>query len=363
MANQLRSKRGLVSGTTASGTRPRRVQLQDWEKGRSTRPFFSMKHVLIISISQDVHADRVEKLVSVSAPVIRLNMDDPNEWNFEYKNGEPNLRYQSKEFGIENIKSVFLRRLPSPKSFQKLVPKNLGKFTDYIVSQKYAIFQECLSILSRTVTFLNPLRVNEFLGKTIQHFIANRHGLITPETYVGENPDSAKKFIQEFMNNGVRICTKPVENIKIELEDGIKTRFTQLLTPSLLPEINSLKLCPLIFQTYTEKLFEVRGTIVGSKILACRIDSQAAPGDTAIDWRRYNIPKTPHYKYQIPTDIERKIISFHKEIEAVYSSFDLIVDKTGNHIFLETNPYGQWLWIEDLTGLPISKALSEKLLS
>lgn len=32
-------------------------------------------------------------------------------------------------------------------------------------------------------------------------------------------------------------------------------------------------------------------------------------------------------------------------------------DEDGRYIFLELNPNGQWAWIEELTGLPISDTL------
>ena len=44
-------------------------------------------------------------------------------------------------------------------------------------------------------------------------------------------------------------------------------------------------------------------------------------------------------------------------LELQYGAFDFILDKFGNHYFLEVNPNGQWAWIEHLAGLPISKEI------
>jgi hypothetical protein len=44
------------------------------------------------------------------------------------------------------------------------------------------------------------------------------------------------------------------------------------------------------------------------------------------------------------------------------TSFDIVRSRDGDYVFLETNPYGQWLWIEDLTGLPITSAIADALL-
>jgi hypothetical protein len=47
----------------------------------------------------------------------------------------------------------------------------------------------------------------------------------------------------------------------------------------------------------------VRATVIGDKIFAAKIDSQKAGGGTAIDWRRYNIPITPHSEIKLPNDV------------------------------------------------------------
>jgi len=40
----------------------------------------------------------------------------------------------------------------------------------------------------------------------------------------------------------------------------------------------------------------------------------------------------------------------------------MIVTPQGEYIFLEINPNGQWLWIEELANLPISQALADLLI-
>ena len=107
----------------------------------------------------------------------------------------------------------------------------------------------------------------------------------------------------------------------------------------------------------------MRATVIGDKIFAAKIDSQKAGGGTAIDWRRYNIPITPHSEIKLPNDVCDRIINLHKRIGLIYSAFDFVVTTDGDYVFLETNPYGQWLWIEDLTGLKISKAIVDFLSS
>ena len=45
-----------------------------------------------------------------------------------------------------------------------------------------------------------------------------------------------------------------------------------------------------------------------------------------------------------------------------FGCFDFIVTPSGEYVFLECNPNGQWLWVELETGLPISQAIAEFLI-
>jgi glutathione synthase/RimK-type ligase-like ATP-grasp enzyme len=49
------------------------------------------------------------------------------------------------------------------------------------------------------------------------------------------------------------------------------------------------------------------------------------------------------------------------ELGLVFGTIDLKVADNGDHVFLEINPQGQFLYIEILTGLPISNALADFL--
>ena len=47
-----------------------------------------------------------------------------------------------------------------------------------------------------------------------------------------------------------------------------------------------------------------------------------------------------------------------------FGAFDFIVSKKDKeYVFLEINPNGQWLWLEQLGGSKISKTLAEYLVS
>ncbi len=119
---------------------------------------------------------------------------------------------------------------------------------------------------------------------------------------------------------------------------------------------------PIFLQKYIEKDYEVRYTVVGDEHLVCKIDSQKS--DIAkTDWRRYDLANTPHSVITPPDEIKNKVKLLMKEFDLIFGALDFIVAQDGTWYFLEINSSGQYLWIEDLTGLKITDAIKNKLIS
>lgn len=124
----------------------------------------------------------------------------------------------------------------------------------------------------------------------------------------------------------------------------------------------ALRFCPVIFQAYVPKLFELRITVVGKQVFAAEIHSQQA-NHTRHDWRRYDNYKTPHLPHQLPCSMEQRCVHLVEQLGLSYGAIDMVVTPDGRYVFLEINPNGQYLWIEETTGLPISDAICDLLMS
>ena len=57
---------------------------------------------------------------------------------------------------------------------------------------------------------------------------------------------------------------------------------------------------------------------------------------------------------KLSKDIEESLLRLNKYYNLNYSAIDLIQDKNDEIYFLELNPNGQYLWIEEELKLPIS---------
>ena len=49
------------------------------------------------------------------------------------------------------------------------------------------------------------------------------------------------------------------------------------------------------------------------------------------------------------------------ELGLLFGTIDMKLTEGGEHVFLEVNPQGQFLYIEILTGLPIANAVADFL--
>jgi len=256
---------------------------------------------------------------------------------------------------------------------------------------------ECLAYLNALYRCLDHCRwVNPWLperlaaDKTGQLVKAKSEGLAVPRTLVSNDPRAAHDFFEQC---GGRVIFKPLLGLVTgrppeysaqlrasfdgqfafppDCKDPSSRResrvvFTQLLTLDRLEELDSLAVCPAIFQEYVEKQVELRITIVGDQVFTAAIHSQEHP-ETQVDFRRLalmtNHESVKHTIFDLPIEIRSKLLSLMNKLGLVFGCVDMILTPRGEYVFLEVNPAGQWGWIEQMTGMPITEALVELLVS
>jgi glutathione synthase/RimK-type ligase-like ATP-grasp enzyme len=318
------------------------------------------KFVIIFTRTQDEHSDKVcEILSSLDITPVRVFRDRILDFRFEFWRDSLLLLTPTGHFDGRKALSVFMRTVPVLSDFGPASDEEVTTPEGYVALQRASLFSDWLAALTLHIPFVNdPQTVATVAGKGIQRHIATRAGLRTPDLYIGEQSELATGFLQSLRKRGSSLCSKTISNKAVLLNGQKHIRFTEKLTAEQETRLETLDGCPIILQPYIEKSYELRVTVAGNDIHACKISSQAAGGGTAIDWRRYNIPKTPHEPYRLPEFLCSSILRFHEMCGLHYSAFDFIRGIDGEYLFLETNPYGQWLWIEMLTGMKISESVA-----
>jgi glutathione synthase/RimK-type ligase-like ATP-grasp enzyme len=117
---------------------------------------------------------------------------------------------------------------------------------------------------------------------------------------------------------------------------------------------------PAIYQDYAEKAKEWRVTVVGDRVFDVAIYTDDEAKD---DWRKHQFTKKVNFKSEeIEDDIKQKCMQFLGQYGLKYGAFDFVEDNEGRTTFLECNPNGQFMWLEEILDLPISDAIADELI-
>ncbi len=145
---------------------------------------------------------------------------------------------------------------------------------------------------------------------------------------------------------------------------------TVLQTQSLEQFSEELPLSPLIFQKLYERERDLRVVLVGrGETAKCFTASIDIVKSKSIDWREYQTETAICYidLQKLNPSLYQSLLQYHSKSLLSYGAYDIILSKEGDKevpIFLECNPIGNWLWIENALPdqLPISDAIAKMLL-
>jgi hypothetical protein len=98
----------------------------------------------------------------------------------------------------------------------------------------------------------------------------------------------------------------------------------------------------------------IRLTVVDDGMYAARIDSPH------LDWRT-DVERCRYQPVDTPAEVAEPVRRLLGLLRLRFAALDFAVDRDGRWWFLEVNPNGQWLWIEQETGLPIAAAIAAAL--
>jgi glutathione synthase/RimK-type ligase-like ATP-grasp enzyme len=195
--------------------------------------------------------------------------------------------------------------------------------------------------------------------KPLQLALAARAGLSIPETRITDDPQEIRELYRRW---GGRMVAKLVggQLLAPTVEEQYVV-YTTLIEQEDLRSDAALAACPAIYQRCVEKAFDLRVTVVGERLFACRIDSQSNERG-AVDWRRAGVGAVPIRPYELDPDTAARCLALMRRLGLDLAGLDLIVTPDGETVFLEVNAAGQWLWVQEATRMPIAAAIVDQLL-
>ena len=186
--------------------------------------------------------------------------------------------------------------------------------------------------------------------KVYQLKVASELGFRVPRTLVTNDPESAAAFVDAEGEAGTIY--------KAFSATERAWRETRLLKPQERTQLSAVRFAPVIFQEHIRADIDLRITVIGEAMFSAEILSGET--DYHVDFRMTMHAATirPHV---LPDEVVKKLRAYMNALGLVYGAIDMRLTPDGEYVFLEINPAGQWLFIEERTGQPITAALVEYL--
>jgi len=310
--------------------------------------------VLILAPEWDFTADRMVKaLEERAARVARVD----TAWFPQQAGIDARLRdgrwmgtlsAGGRAIALEGLRSVWYR---SPSAFQ--FPAELSP-----TERNWAMSETKLGVggvlAALPVKWINhPSRNADAAYKPVQLVTAARCGLTVADTLVTNLPDSVRDFAQ-----AGETVTKAFGAAAIVEDGGRKTTFTHRLDDADLADLRGINVAAHQFQRWIPKSCEARVIVVGDQVFAAGIYAETA--ETYLDWRN-DYSALWYERLEPPGDVVAGILEYCIQLGLTYGAFDFVIRPDGEWVFLECNAGGQYGWIEDAIGAPITDTLADLL--
>jgi ATP-grasp ribosomal peptide maturase len=209
-------------------------------------------------------------------------------------------------------------------------------------------------ILSAMNCWLNhPARMAAAEFKPVQLDAAVQAGLHVPRTIVTSEPD----YAAEFAESVGQVIYKPLASPSFESHGRRQLIYASPVRPEDLPD-PAIRLTAHLFQEWIEHVHAVRVTVIDGKFFASAIYAGSDAG--RIDWRS-DYSALTYDATEVPKMVRQGVLILMSKLSLRFGALDFLVTPSGDWVFLEINPNGQWAWIEDKTGLPIAAAIADAL--
>lgn len=263
------------------------------------------------------------------------------------------LKLDGVSVALDEVTAVWARRL-----WPGRMPESMeARFATYSRREARTAFFDTFSLLehARWVNSIPAMLRAE--SKLLQLEVAASLGLAVPDTVVTNDPDEARAFWHRQQG---KVVTKLLGALTQTMEATGDFVYTTRVLESDLEALDDLRYCPQVFQREVEKAAELRCVVVGHEVFVGGLDAPA--GGDEVDWRRRSARDGAAWRaMELPVAFRAKLVELTQALGLVYGAADVIVTPSGEHVFLELNPAGEWGMLQRDLELPIANAIATAL--
>ncbi len=307
--------------------------------------------VLVVTRLDDPTAEQViAELGRRDVPVIRFDTADfPNSLSFSWTCSSHAddisgwLCTPTRRSDLSAVRSLYYRR---PSGFT--IPIMDAQHRTFATLQARYGLGGVLATLPGCLYVNHPHRIADAEFKPAQLAVARNVGFTVPPTLITNDAAEVRAFAAAVG----RIVYKPLRLAPYTAGGTPKTVWVEEVDSNDIDD--SVRHSAHMFQSMIEKVADLRVTVFGSRMFAVKITGGW------LDFR-YDYDVLSYERVEIPADITRTITSYLAHFGLFFGAFDFALGVDGTPWFLECNPNGQWAWLEDPTGLPMTAALADLL--
>lgn len=310
--------------------------------------------ILCITHSQDFYNIDLffEYLASKNIPYFRLNSDRLNH--------EQNITITPTGFELTDesgntVKSEQFRAVWHRKSWRIGVPEEMDEDYRTVFLKEYSSLRYNLLTSLLHLPWINPLEAENRIdgNKMLQLKTAGKHGLKIPETLFSNDAKKVTEFFHRECNG--KMVAKLHGSLAKSM-NGENFLSTHIIDHDSLENIEDIAYCPMIFQPYIEKAYELRIVYVDGTFFAGKINNSEHT-----DWR---VAREGYSwsSYDLPGPVEKSLAGMMKEMNLYLGAIDMIRGKDGEYYFLEVNPQGEWGMLQKELNFPIAQRIAEQLI-
>lgn len=248
--------------------------------------------------------------------------------------------------------------------FRKLTAFDQGSLQDrakqLYINSELTHFHNALWELYPENKWLNaPARIRQADGKFQQLLLAHEVGLNVPDTVISSDWDEIRTKL--LIDDSDTIIVKTIRGI-ISDKEKLKAMYTTKLDVNMIENMrDKVSPFPGIYQPFFDKYREWRVTVVGESVFPAAIYTT---GEAKVDWRTEQTTGAVEFRHEeLPDGVEEKCIRYLGEMGLKYGAFDFVERHNGQIVFLECNPNGQYGWLEEALGFPISHSIATELIN
>jgi len=296
-------------------------------------------------------------LKELGFPSFRFNSDAfATDYKIDYVHSNENPHYYISN-AFQTIDSAKVQAVWYRKLWNFNIPDELDPNYKSIFLSEYQTALQLFFNSMENIPWMNVMHKDHAVGadKMQQLHRAYSLGLPIPKTIISNDAIAVNNFFK--LCNG-NIIMKLHNTLSKSMEANTPFFPTTKIDEADLKDLGALTYCPMIFQEYIAKAYELRIIYIDGVFFTGKIPND----DKKTDWRISTGQALKWERYELPQKIKQKIQQLMVEYGLHFGAIDMIRNIHGEYVFLEVNPQGEWGMLQKDLAYPIGETIAKKLI-